>query len=94
MPKLCVAFECRDNYAVFQKKEEERNRWKDAMTNDRKTFLNRKYLKVPKCINVLIVGHLKQRLFFTRTIVPIVFDKFEHVWPTKLRYLDVRCICY
>ena len=53
------------------------------MPNDGKTLLNRKYLKVPKCINVLIVGHLKQCLLFTRTIGPIVFDKFEHVWPTK-----------
>ena len=51
------------------------------MPNDRKTLLNREYLKVPKCINVLIVGHLKQCLFFTRTIGPIVFDKLEHVWP-------------
>ena len=45
MPKHCVAFECRENYAgepntrtvSFPKKEEERNRWKDAMPNDRKT---------------------------------------------------------
>ena len=49
------------------------------MPNDGKTLLNRKYLKVPKCINVLIVRHLKQCLLFTRTIGPIVFDKFEHV---------------
>ena len=49
------------------------------MPNDGKTLLNQKYLEVPKCINVLIVGHLKQCLFFTRNICPIVFDKFEHV---------------
>ena len=50
MPKRCVAFECRMNYAgepntrtvSFQKNAEERNRWIGAMPNDRENLLNRK----------------------------------------------------
>ena len=50
MPKRCAAFGCRDNYAgepytrtvSFPRNEEERNRWIDAMPNDRETVLNLK----------------------------------------------------